>query len=32
MILLEQTEDRHADKRYMSEESMAQLYLSDMNE
>ena len=28
MILLEQTEDWHADKRYMSEESMAQLYSS----
>ena len=32
MILLEQTEDWHADKRYMSEESMAQLYMNDMNE
>jgi len=29
MILLEQTEDWHADKRYMSEESMAQLYLNE---
>lgn len=29
MILLEQTEDWHTDKRYMSEESMAQLYLND---
>ena len=29
MLLLEQTEDWHADKRYMSEESMAQLYLND---
>jgi len=29
MILLEQTEDWHTDKRYMSEESMAQLYMSD---
>jgi transposase-like protein len=28
MILLEQTEDWHTDKRYMSEESMAQLYLN----
>jgi len=27
MILLEQTEDWHTDKRYMSEESMTQLYL-----
>jgi putative transposase len=30
MILLEQTEDWHTDKRYMSEESMAQLYMSDL--
>lgn len=29
MILLEQTEDWHTDKRYMSEASMAQLYISD---
>lgn len=29
MILLEQTEDWHAEKRYMSEESMAQLYLNE---
>lgn len=29
MILLEQTEDWHANKRYMSEESMAQLYVND---
>jgi len=29
MILLEQTEDWHTDKRYMSEESMAQLYLNE---
>jgi len=29
MILLEQTEDWHTDKRYMSEESMAQLYMND---
>jgi putative transposase len=29
MILLEQTEDWHAGKRYMSEESMAQLYAKD---
>jgi len=29
MILLEQTEDWHTEKRYMSEESMAQLYMSD---
>lgn len=29
MILLEQTEDWHTDKRYMSEESMTQLYMSD---
>jgi putative transposase len=29
MILLEQTEDWHTDKRYMSEESMVQLYLNE---
>jgi putative transposase len=29
MILLEQTEDWYTDKRYMSEESMAQLYLNE---
>jgi hypothetical protein len=29
MILLEQTEDLHASKRYMSEDSMAQLYAKD---
>lgn len=29
MILLEQTEDWHTDKRYMSEESMAELYLNE---
>jgi putative transposase len=29
MILLEQTDDWHTDKRYMSEESMAQLYLNE---
>ena len=30
MLLLEQTEDWHADKRYMSAESMAQLYVNDL--